>query len=252
MKERRLFSERVFVVNDLEAWRGWPPDYEEKMVIAPEGFFVVKREELLTHVRPATLYDLERLLGYRNRAVQSVGRVELPVCIPFALVTQAAAFFKEVWRRYKREDVLLLYFFFEEQRFEFRHPELISADTQGVRYDHSETPAAAVRLGSFHSHGDNEASHSGEDWCDDVASPGVHVVIGRVDQATPTIRCFASDGSTCYPVRLADVFECSPQPSFPNEWLVEGVPRLKNADLRQHRAGEDQHRAREESCSDVY
>jgi len=76
----------------------------------------------------------------------------------------------------------------------------------------------------LHSHGRIQAHHSIEDRLDDVASPGLHIVIGDVDQATPSIVCTVSDGRSCYPVPVADVFEEMQWPVFPPEWLVE-VPR---------------------------
>jgi hypothetical protein len=90
-----------------------------------------------------------------------------------------------------------------------------------VFYDIPPTPDAAVRLGSLHSHGALDAHHSAADWDDDVASPGVHIVIGLVDCPIPSICCYASDGSRCYPVPFGDVFEQAEWPKAPDEWFVE-------------------------------
>lgn len=217
----RSLKDRVYVLDDCEDWRSVAPDdYRDRLVITSQGFFMVRREDLMAYARPATRLDLKRICGHSSRTGSPKGHVQLPRRLPFALALTATSFFRHVWLLYKREDVLLLYFLLDQERYELHHPKIRWADGGGVRYDMPATPANAVRLGSLHSHGNLGAHHSSEDWRDDVQSPGVHIVIGHVDQMTPSVICSVSDGRACYPVPVADVFEDIEWPSFPKEWLI--------------------------------
>lgn len=215
--------DRIHVFEDPEAWRHHPFDpLRDHLVVTPGGVFVAQRSALCRHIRPATAEDFQRIFGGSVPTQQSCwgGGVELAHRVPLHLLSLATAFFRQVWVAEEREEILLLYFFYEEGRYTVEHPEILSAGAHHVRYTVPETPADAVRFGSFHSHGWDAAYHSLTDERSDVGSPGIHVILGDVGESLPTIVCIFSDGTACFPVSPWDIF-VEPEPiAVPKEWLV--------------------------------
>lgn len=208
---------------DPDEWRNenWP-EYKDLLVLLPHGFFVVRRESDIIGCRPATAADFDNLLfagvSYQQR---HQSRVHLTRKVPYQLLLQAIHFFRSAWQQYKQEDVLLLFYYSEEERYELQHPPLIAAGDIYVEYEEPLTPDEAVRFGSLHSHGSLPADiYSHTDRKDDLKSPGVHVVVGSLDQGAQTVYCVRSDGTHCFPVPLWDIFEQPMWPKFPTDWLA--------------------------------
>lgn len=206
-----------------DEWRYQPlAEYEDHLALMPGGLFIVRRESGITFRRPAGRNDLASFFGEENLLEMEKGRgnVELAHKVPYELLLQAIHFFQCVWQQHQREDVLLLYFHEVEQRYELHHPKLLSASERHVDYDLPATPKGVARFGSLHSHGAMSAFHSQEDYRDDIASPGVHIIVGKVNQPESNVVCIASDGNSCFPVPWRDIFTEPPWPEFPAEWLA--------------------------------
>lgn len=218
------FRDQVVVLDEHDRWREVEAG-RERLVVTPAGVFVVQRDQLWAQLRPATQADFRRFAGCRTRMPTGWGELVPQTPLPAPLLLQAVAFFREVWKRYQREDILLVYLYYRETppRFELAHPPLISATEISVVCEIPETPAGAVRYGTLHSHGGASAYHSVRDKDDDLQSPGLHIIVGDLESAFPSLFCVFSDGEQCAPVSPAAVIEFPPG-DFPQEWLVANVP----------------------------
>jgi hypothetical protein len=227
--DRDDVSRRVHVVTTPDAWRdiSYTQDQEE-FVIGPNGFLVVRSSDFMAHARPAYEADLKRVFGDGDWLKAGWGRVTLSWPIPFDLVSVAAHFFQEAWKRYRREEVLYLFLYYEKGKYELHHPKILSASECHVHCDLPEAPSDAVRFGSFHSHG-GKAYHSSEDRGADASSPGIHLIIGDVGKPIPTLCCVCSDGVHCFCVSPLDVFALPQKPPIPTEWFVASVPAREPA-----------------------
>lgn len=226
------FRDQVVVLDEHDQWREIEGG-RERLVVTPAGVFVVQRDDLWAQLRPATRADFRRFAGYHVPVSRRWGELVPQTPLPFAILLQAVSFFRTVWKRYQREDILLIYFHYKEKppRFELVHPRLVSAGMGHVDCKIPETPRKAIRFGTLHSHGAMSAFHSPEDRRDDEQSPGIHIIIGNLDQPLPTLMCVFSDGEWCDPVEPSAVFDF-PSAGFPNDWLVANVPKYECGDAR--------------------
>lgn len=213
---------RLAVTNDPTDWRRneWP-EFKDHLVLTPEGVFAIRREGRSIYKRPARAADFERIFGAAVKERLFRGAVELKQRAPYQLLLQAISFFRYVWQQQRREDILLLYFFEKKQRYQLVHPPLKTASHAHVDYTFPPTPEEAVRFGSIHSHGAEQASHSPQDYKDDQLSPGVHVIVGQLDRLYQSVKCIASDGAGCFEVSLWDVFTEPDMPKFPPTWFID-------------------------------
>jgi len=207
-------NEYIELKNHNDWRRDWPYQFEENIVITPRGLFMVQRLGKTTYCRPA------------NALFRSAGGVELPARVPSELLFMAVAFFRTVLAQYNREDILLLYR--KDYQYSLVHPAITRAGEYQVSYEFPATPPGSVRAGSIHSHGAEPACHSHRDKTDDLGSPGVHIVLGNLNCPCPSVTCVYSSGAHCFEVDFFDVFDFSlPEPSFPEDWLVE-TPHQKS------------------------
>lgn len=220
---------RLLVSQDPSDWRhtSWP-EFKQHVVLTPEGVFSVKREGNIVYRRPALTTDLKHPFVQKAKDHTFQGGIEITPRVPYQLLLQAIAFFRIVWQKQRREDVLLLYLYEQPPHYRLFHPVLKAAGVSRVEYIIPDTPDDAVRCGSIHSHGADEAYHSPTDERDDQRSPGIHVVVGDLDRPYYSVRCFASDGRVCFEVPLWDVFLEPTVPSLPSHWLVELPPTQRS------------------------
>lgn len=219
--------ERIHVVPDREPWHSGldAPHGREEIVFSTGGVFVVRSDELLCSYRPADRSDFRRILGVPEHLWGAErGGVRLTWPVPFALLLQATQFFTAAWQRSQREEILFLFLYYEEGRYELFHPKITVGESCRVECEIPDAPDGAVRFGDFHSHG-RRAHHSGEDLKTDLQSPGLHIVIGDVAESLPTLHCVCSTGDHCFPVSPWDVFEKPSGMGFPAAWLGPDVMR---------------------------
>lgn len=213
---------RLLAWEDPHAWRHVElPEFVDHLVLTPEGVFSIRREGESIYKRPAQAADFERIYGKAAKERLFQGAVKLKHRVPYQLLLQAVSFFRHVWQEQRREDILLLYFYEKKQRYQLAHPPLKTASHAHVDYEFPPTPEDAVRFGSIHSHGAEQAYHSWQDHKDDQQSPGMHVIVGQLDQPHQSVKCIASDGTDCFDVSLWDVFTKPDMPKFPPHWFID-------------------------------
>ena len=116
--------------------------------------------------------------------LMATATVRLPV-IPPHLAAQALLFFRRVFVVRHSEAVLLIHFS-ESDGYVLTCPKQ-DVSFAMVDYEPTERIDGYRLVGSFHSHCNFGAFHSGVDVADEVTFDGLHITIGRVDQPYPTL-----------------------------------------------------------------
>ncbi|MCX6795216.1 MAG: hypothetical protein NT165_00580 [Candidatus Falkowbacteria bacterium] len=147
-------------------------------IIAKDGVFLKKDTGLISGI-----VKVEKLSFLE--AIQAEAKIKIPV-LPLDLCIQARMFFKEVYRRYHSESIVLLYF--DEKKNEY----LLSVPLQTVsyaslRYEPSFKENGFKLVGSIHSHANFGAFHSPVDHKDESDFDGLHITIGHVNQKSFSI-----------------------------------------------------------------
>jgi hypothetical protein len=187
-----------------------PPD-PMYYLLARNGLYLVRRSELFT-----TELRVEGLPWLEPHAERA--QLHPPSRIPVQLLEQAIAFFRTVFDQLRSEAALLLYFVPAENRYELIAPRQ-DVTPFSCEYTIEPTPDGWIRIGSLHSHGNLDESHSDVDADDERFEDGLHLTVGTID-TVPRISCDLVVGGRRFPVPLADVVDrgCAGQ-SVPAEWL---------------------------------
>lgn len=105
----------------------------------------------------------------------------------------------------------------------------------GMKYDSLDPlPAHQAILGTVHSHVYQAAYSSGIDIHDEVDKPGMHLVVGRLDQDPPDFHAEAVVDGMRFPLDVFSVIDDYQSPAeFPEEWMdqvtVKVNPRWNSA-----------------------
>lgn len=214
--------------------------------------FPVRLKSRERHADPARLYYLvasNGLFQVRKTAThRSVTRVtnEVPGLyperehvdlffpeVPAELLEDVLAFFDEVYRRYRGEAIVILFYDPNERAYHVGvPPQKISGyrDQQGrwwsdyrLDYGAAPRPRGCVRFGSIHSHAALSAYASHADCEDEKFEDGLHVVFGSFASRELTRSAsFVADGHRFH-VRTEDVLEgCRvPDRAAPADWMAQ-------------------------------
>ena len=151
--------------------------------------------------------------------------------IPATLLEDVLAFFHEVYRRYRGEAIVILFYDPKVREFHIGVPrQKISGytDEHGrwwsdyrLDYEALKRPAGCVRFGSVHSHASLNAYASHADCADEKYEDGLHVVYGSFASADLTRSAsFVADGHRFY-LRPEEVLETCrvPDRDAPPGWM---------------------------------
>jgi hypothetical protein len=154
--------------------------------VAANGIFQVR--ELATH------RSVTQVTSAVPGLASETERVELRVPrLPREMLEEVLAFFAEVYRHYRGEAIVIL--FYDAAREEFRvgvPPQQIRvySDYWGrwwpdhrLHYETMERPPGFVRFGTIHSHADLQAYASHTDCEDERYEDGLHVIFGSFKSA---------------------------------------------------------------------
>lgn len=142
--------------------------------------------------------------------------------IPQKDLLEVIAFFRKVWRQYKAEAIVFLYFAPTLDKWRFvAVPQTVSPahldwETPGA------SPAGWVLAGSFHSHGANMgAFHSPTDKNDELQWEGIHVTIGKVMDSVASYSATIVIGDERFEVSIEDLVEPAEDAEFPEAWMAQ-------------------------------
>lgn len=147
-------------------------------IVARDGLYLRKRSLLgLSQVKVRGAHHLAEA-----RESLDYGLPKLPA----ALMGQVFGFFAAVWREKKTEALVLLNW--DGEAFGLIVPEQQVGRTS-VRHqlDPAEVPVGVQLVGTIHSHGAVDAFASQIDEDDEVDADGIHIVVGELGQARPSI-----------------------------------------------------------------
>jgi hypothetical protein len=199
-------------------------------LVAANGCFLVRRNELFTSVTEAPVPGLEE----QSPSLKlHFGKV------PRAVLESIYGFFDWAWREWDAEAIVCLYYDPLERRFVVEVPPQKLFRYRGwgrwhterrLEYSAAPRPAGYLKLGDAHSHADMPAFFSAADDRDD-REDGLRIVMGDLDRASPSVRVSFVAGGTRFHLRPEDALEEFAQPTPPAaDWLrqvtceYEGLP----------------------------
>lgn len=107
--------------------------------------------------------------------------------IPVLLMAQVVCFFRAVYRRYKAEAIVLLYYSAEKNDFMVEAVKQVVAGA-GLQYKIKSNLSKGYKLmGTIHSHANFEAFHSDIDRHDEANFDGLHITVGNVNKRDFTL-----------------------------------------------------------------
>ena len=149
------------------------PEDEVCYIVAKEGIFLKKKMGIMDSIAPVqNIFILE--------SIQAAARMNIKK-IPGGQFARVVAFFKEVYKEYWGEAIVLL--FYDEQRRVYKivppHQKVTAA---ACDYNKGITIEGMQMIGTIHSHAAMSAFHSGTDDKDEEHFDGLHITIGNVNQ----------------------------------------------------------------------
>ena len=155
--------------------------------------------------------------------------------LPATLLERVLAFFDEVYRRFRGEAIVILFYNPDTQEFRVGVPhQRISGyfDSLGrwwpdyrLSYESAERPEGFVRFGTVHSHASLAAYASHVDCEDEKFEDGLHVVFGSfASEKLTRSASFVANGRR-FPVDLEEVLESCEVPDGepPEGWMDQVV-----------------------------
>jgi len=147
------------------------PDDDIFYVVAKDGIYIKKTLGVMDSLVPvkniSTLEDIE-----------STARMNIKK-IPGGQFAQIIAFFKEVYKEYKAECIVIL-FYNEESKTYRVVPPMQKVSSAAIAYDRGMVLDGWLMVGDIHSHAAMSAFHSGTDHDDEQSFDGLHITLGNL------------------------------------------------------------------------
>ncbi|HSB71866.1 MAG TPA: hypothetical protein VLT62_21260 [Candidatus Methylomirabilis sp.] len=192
-----------------------PPAEQIYYLVTADGLFQVKDSPVFC--------SCVRVRGIRGLLPQKDEvRWKLPP-IPGPLLQRVVGLFREVYRRYGSEAIVLLLYDLARQEYGLIVPE--QHVTGGhLSYVPGETPPGRLRVGTIHSHAEADAFHSPLDDWDEEHDDGLHATVGNLDGSVSLACSLMVDGRR-FPLRPRDVFQPVPL-DVPEEVWYEALTHI--------------------------
>lgn len=141
--------------------------------------------------------------------------------LPRELLGQVETFFRDVWKKYKSEAVVVLYAnpVTKEWRVMVPKQKVSSAHAD---YEMTGMPVEVDgfrQFGSIHSHGSMGAFHSSTDTHDEVKWDGLHITIGKIDEAQLQYSARWMLSGSEFKCDLSEWVEQLPEVPSPKDWI---------------------------------
>jgi proteasome lid subunit RPN8/RPN11 len=201
----------------------WPGD-KVFYLLSRDGLFLCRNHPFFASSARADRWPAE-LAGHRPHLKSGYPR------LPQAMVERVVGFFDLVAERYDSEAAVLLAWNRERKEIELLVPEQtgsVATSRYGGRYamdlfyELPPLPPHLMLIGDIHSHVYGPAYASGTDKADEAYRPGLHMVVGRLQNEPPEFYCaVTADGARFRVDDLALVMEGYQQrrADLPPEWL---------------------------------
>lgn len=174
------------------------PEKGNCYVIAENGLFIRKDTGLVqAFVRVDGISSLD--------TVVPTAKLRTPL-IPAKDVARAYLFFRKVYRLYRCEAIVFLFYNKEDKRFYLMPPtQKVSSAGLDYEYDPKSCPEGYRLIGDIHSHCGFGAFHSGVDREDEDGADGIHITIGNVNNPYPSISASLVVNKTRFQMNPAKV-----------------------------------------------
>jgi len=160
------------LIND-EGKLNIPPD-ETCYIIAKGGIYLKKKLDLVESLTPVDKISfLEDMPTYAS--------LDIPK-IPARQFGSIVGFFRKVESMYKSEAIVLLYYNKSKKTYRIYVPKQ-EVSGASLSYTGEHTIKDHILIGSIHSHSSRSAFHSGVDVGDEEKFDGIHMTLGKMDNA---------------------------------------------------------------------
>ena len=147
------------------------PEDDVCYIVAKEGVFLKKKMGIMESIAPVQNISI-------LESVQSMARMNIKK-IPGGQFARVIAFFREVYKEYYGEAIVLL-FYDEERRVYKIVPPHQKVTAAACDYNKGITIEGMQMIGTIHSHASMSAFHSGTDDKDEEHFDGLHITIGNM------------------------------------------------------------------------
>lgn len=137
--------------------------------------------------------------------------------IPYSLIRKVGRFFTEIHKKYQSEAVGYLYYA-PSKGWVFWPPEQ-TATTAHCKYGEPAALEGYRVAGTIHSHGAMSAFHSGTDEKDEANFDGVHITIGKVDEARHDLALSVVCAGVRYKCTEDQLISGLGDTEVPTEWI---------------------------------
>jgi hypothetical protein len=147
------------------------PDDETCYIIGKDGIMLKKTLDLIESLTPVDKISfLEPIPTY--------ARMKIPI-MPVVMLANIVGFFREVYRLFHSEAVVLLFYNLKTKCYKVYVPSQEVAPA-GLDYKTDKTIKDHRLIGTIHSHASMTAFHSGIDKGDEAKFDGIHLTIGKM------------------------------------------------------------------------
>ena len=147
-------------------------------IIAKEGVYLKKKLGVMESVAPVKNISI-------LESVNSMAKMHITK-IPGRWIAKVMTFFQAVYKEYRSEAIVLL-FYDEETGSHKIIPPMQKVAGASCDYDKGITIEGMTMIGTIHSHASMSAFHSGVDDKDEEHFDGLHITLGDLDEAYPSI-----------------------------------------------------------------
>ena len=155
--------------------------YEDNVVL-PEGIcYIIAKGGVYLKKDTGLISSITKVekLSFLKNLIPEV-KINIPP-ISLDLFMQIRLFFRAVYRQYKSEAIVLLYFNEEKQEYKIVAPFQYVSHAY-LEYEPNFHEDGFKLVGSIHSHANFSAFHSGIDHRDEASFDGLHITIGDVNK----------------------------------------------------------------------
>jgi len=147
------------------------PKDETCYIIAKSGIYLKKKLDLIESLTPVDKISfLEDIPTFAEMNISM---------IPKNYFINIIAFFKEVYKLYKSEAGVLLYYNRSKRSYKIHVPKQ-EASGASLSYKADDVFKDHILIGSIHSHGNMTAFHSSTDVGDELNFDGIHFTVGKI------------------------------------------------------------------------
>jgi PRTRC genetic system protein A len=154
------------------------PEDDVYYVVAKEGIFLKKRMGVMESLAPVKNISI-------LQSIQAAAKMHIKK-IPGGQFARVVAFFREVYKEYHGESIVLL-FYDETKRVYKIVPPHQKVTAAACDYNKGITIEGMTMIGTIHSHASMSAFHSGTDDKDEEHFDGLHITIGNVNDEDVSI-----------------------------------------------------------------